>query len=199
MNAEQKELLKNILENKEFLAEILKSVTENTKVKVGNLNIGDTIVIADITWRKFKEDEKGNSYFLADDTIMELEFGETNDWRVSPIRVELAKLAEKIEKEIDGKLVPITTDLFSHDGLDNYGNCEDLVSLLTFDMYRNNRKNIQKFDSWWWLATPDSTPSGRGSDDVQYVISGGNVGYDLYDSCIAVRPSFVLNSSIFES
>lgn len=194
MNAEQKELLKNILENKEFLAEILKSATENTKVKVGNLNIGDTIVIADITWRKFKEDENGNSYFLTDDTIMESEFGETNDWRVSPIRVELAKLAEKIEKEIDGKLVPITTDLFSHDGLDDYGKCEDLVSLLTFDMYRKNRKNIPKIDGWWWLATPDSTPSGFGSNGVQFVSSIGFVDYGWCGYDGAVRPFFILES-----
>ena len=191
MNAEQKELLKNILENKEFLAEILKSATEN-EVKIENLNIGDTIVIAGITWRKFKE-ENGHSYFLAEEAVFKSKFGKTNDWRKSTIRVELAKLAEKIEKEIECKLVPITTDLFSHDGLDDYGKCEDLVSILTFDMYRNNRKNIPMIDDWFWLCTPNSTPSGYGSDSVRYVSSGGGVGCGWFSGCRAVRPFFILD------
>lgn len=188
LNKEQKELIQTILANKEFLAEILKSATENTEIPK---NIGDIIVIADITWRKFKE-ENGNSYLLADDVIETSKFGKTNDWRESPIRARLADLAEKIKKEIGNKLVPIETDLFSHDGLDDYGKCEDLVSILTFDLYRNNRKNIKQIDDCFWLCTPNSTPSGYGSVYVQCVSSSGRVSYSWCDNCEAVRPFLIL-------
>lgn len=194
MNMEQKELLNNILANKEFLAEILKAASENKHKEIPDLQIGDTIVIADITWRKFKEDENGNSYMLADDIVEESKFGNTNDWRDSIIRKKLIGLAERIKEEIGDKLVPIKVDLFSHDGLDDYGTCEDLVSILTYNLYRNNRKNITKLDSWWWLCTPDSTPSGYGSDYVQCVSSDGVVGCRWYGGSTAVRPFFILKA-----
>ena len=194
MNKEQKELLNNILENKDFLAEVLKAVTENKHKEIPSLNIGDTITIADITWRKFKEDENGNSYMLADDVYEESKFGSTNDWRNSIIRDNLTKLAEKIKEEIGDRLVPIQVDLFSHDGLDDYGTCEDLVSILTYDLYRNNRKNIKQIDRWYWLCTPNSTPSGCSSDYVRYVDSGGGVNCSWYGDCGAVRPFFILQS-----
>lgn len=169
MNTEQKELLNNILANKEFLAEILKAATENKYKEIPRLEIGDTIAIADITWRKFKEDEDGNSYMLADDTIDNSKFGKSNDWRDSIIRENLVNLAEKIKEEIGDKLIPIEVDLFSHDGLDDYGTCEDLISILTYDLYRNNRKNIKPINKWFWLRTPNSTPSGCSSDGVRCV------------------------------
>ena len=194
MNTEQKELLNNILANKEFLAEILKAATENKHKEIPNLQIGDTIVIADITWRKFKEDENGNSYMLADDAIEESKFGSNNDWRDSPIRKNLSVLAKKIKEEIGDKIIPIEVDLFSHDGLDDYGTCEDMVSILTYDLYRNNRKNIKQINNWFWLCTPDSTPSGYGSGSVRYVNSSGSVGFGWCGYCRSVRPFWILKA-----
>lgn len=194
MNTEQKELLNNILANKEFLAEILKAATENKTREIPNLKIGDTIVIADITWRKFKEDENGNSYMLADDIVGQSEFGNTNDWRSSPIRKNLVDLAERIKEEIGDKIVPMEVDLFSHDGLDDYGKCEDLVSILTYDLYRNNRRNIKQIDKWYWLCTPNSTPFGCGSDYVLCVCSDGGVDCSWFSNCGAVRSFFILQA-----
>lgn len=195
MNAEQKELLNNILANKEFLAEILKVATKNEYKEIPNLNIGDTIVIADITWRKFKEDENGNSYMLADDVYETSKFGSTNDWRNSIIRKNLVALAERIKDEIGDKVVPIEVDLLSHDGLDDYGTCEDMVSILTYDLYRNNRKNIRSINEWYWLCTPNSTPSGFSSDCVRCVDSDGGVNCDWCGYCRAVRPFFILRNT----
>ena len=193
MNNEQKDLLKSILANKEFLAEILKEATEEKK-EIPKLNIGDTVEIAGITWRKFKEDEDGNSYMLADSIIKKSEFGETNDWKCSKIRQEISELAGNIKKEIGDRLVRIQVDLLSHDGLDDYGTCEDLVSILTYDLYRHNRKNIKFLDNDWWLATPDSTPNGYGSCYVQCVRDRGRVGYCGCSYDEAVRPFFILKS-----
>ena len=96
-------------------------------------------------------------------------------------------------------MATIQTDLFSHDGLRDYGKCEDMVSLLTYDLYRNNRKNIKEFDEWFWTCTPNSTPSGGGSGNVQYVSSGGRVDCGWCGCSRAVRPFFILKSSIFVS
>lgn len=193
MNAEQKKLLYDILANKEFLAEILKTVTENKHKDIPCLSIGDAIVVAGITWRKFSEDENGNSYMLADDVYEKFEFGDTNDWRDSFIRKNLVSLAERIKEEIGDRLVPIEVDLFSHDGLDDYGTCEDLVSILTYNLYRNNRKNIKSIDGFW-LCTPNSTPNGYGSGDVRCVSSDGSVDCTWCNGCKAVRPFFILQA-----
>ena len=139
---------------------------------------------------------------LADENICNMKFGENNDWRESPIKKKLnEELYQKIVAELGtDALVAIQTDLFSHDGLRDYGKCEDMVSLLTYDLYRSNRENIESFDEGWWTCTPDSTPSGDNSSYVQYVDSGGYVDYDR---CVwgdgGVRPFFILKSDIFVS
>ena len=193
MNNEQKELLKSILENKEFLEEILKAASEEKK-EIPELRIGDTVEIVGITWRKFKEDEDGNSYMLADEAIKISSFGTSNDCRESPIRKELGELAKNIEKEIEDRLVPIEVNLLSHDGLDDYGKCQDLVSILTYDLYRNNRKNIKLIGEWWWLSTPNSTPSGCGFGYVRCVNDSGDVSCFRYGYDGAVRPFFIFKS-----
>lgn len=102
----------------------------------------------------------------------------------------------------DGTVVVHNVDLLSLDGLDDYGTCDTKVGLLTIDDYRRYRKNCLKenMDSWWWLSTPDSTPSGYGGGYVQYVGGGGDVSYrgcGCWNG--GVRPDFALQSSIFVS
>lgn len=94
--------------------------------------------------------------------------------------------------------IPLEIDLFSHDGLDDYGVCkDDLFGILTYDMYRNNRKNIEP--SYMWLSTPWSTPNGCSSGYVMYVSGDGDVYYDWCGYCEGVRPFFILKSDIFVS
>lgn len=192
ITSEQKDILNFIIENEDKIKKIL---AEQNKVAGKDLQIGDQIEISGITWSKFAEDESGNAYMLADEAISESEFGENNDYRDSKIREELAELSEKIIAEIgEDAIIPAEIDLFSHDGLDDYGKITDKVSLLTYDMYRNNRKNIKLLDTPWWLATPDSTPSGYSSCCVQCVGSDGNVFYYGCRYGLAVRPFFILKS-----
>ena len=200
MTSEQREFLTVLMNNKAILEELLKVASTQQK-QAKDLQMKESITVAGITWSKFAEDSEGNAYMLADENICNMEFGENNDWRESLIRKKLnEELYQKIVAELGSDaLVTIQTDLFSHDGLKDYGKCEDMVSLLTYDLYRNNRKNIPNLDEWWWLATPDSTPSGCGSDDVQCVGSYGYVCYGWYGSCGAVRPFFILKSDIFVS
>lgn len=193
ITSEQKDILSFIVENEDKIKEILAGY--QNKVTGKDLQIGDQIEIAGITWSKFAEDENGNAYMLADEAVSESDFGDNNDYRDSKIRKYLAELSEKIITEIgETAIVPAEIDLFSHDGLDDYGKITEMVSLLTYDMYRNNRKNIKPLDTPWWLATPDSTPSGYGSVCVQCVYSDGDVDYFRYDCDRAVRPFLILKS-----
>lgn len=92
----------------------------------------------------------------------------------------------------DGTVVVHNVNLLSLDGLDDYGTYDTKVGLLTIDDYRRYRKNCLKenMDSWWWLSTPDSTPSGYGSDCVRYVCGDGCVDYNDYNNWNkSVRPA----------
>lgn len=196
MTSEQREFLTVLMNNKAVLEELLKVASTQQK-QAKDLQMKESITVAGITWSKFAEDSEGNAYMLADENICNMEFGENNDWRDSPIRKKLyEELYLKIVDELGADaLVTIQTDLFSHDGLKDYGKCEDMVSLLTYDLYRNNRKNIPNLDEWWWLATPDSTPSGCGSDYVRCVGSSGDVDFGDCDwDGGGVRPFFILKS-----
>lgn len=181
MTSEQRNLLTLLMNNKEVLEELMKDASTQQK-QVKNLQMKESICVAGISWSKFAEDSKGNAYMLADETIYNMKFGDTNDWRNSPIRKKLnEELYQKIVDELSkDALLTIQTDLFSHDGMRDYGKCEDNVSLLTYDLYRNNRESIKGIDEWWWTCTPDSTPSGNNALYVRYV---GSDGYVYCDDC----------------
>lgn len=200
MTSEQIKILTFINDNKKILEELLTTLPKEKQVK--DLEIRESISFAGISWSKFAEDSEGNDYMLADENTENAEFGDTNDWKNSPIRKKLNdELCQKIVDELGADaLVTIQTDLFSHDGLRDYGKCDDMVSLLTYDLYRNNRSNIKNNGEWYWTCTPDSTLSGSNASYVRYVDSDGNVNYD---DCIwgdgGVRPFCILKSSIFVS
>ncbi len=153
-------------------------------------------VICGYGWVAIKEDENG-TYYLMDDYLEKSEFGETNNYTDSYIRKNLneSDLAQKLKENFGDKLVPIETDLLSLDGLDDYGKVDgDILAIPTIDLYRECRRKISNLDTWWWLATPDSTPSGCGSDVVQCVGSNGGVVCFWYDNSRAVRPFFILKA-----
>ena len=126
-----------------------------------------------------------------------MEFGKTNNYSESYIREELndSNLAKKLKEKFGEKLVPISLDLLSLDGLDDYGLVKgDVLAIPNIDIYRKFRKNITKLDRWWWLATPDSTPSGYGSVGVLYVGSDAFVSCNWWYYYEGVRPFFIVQS-----
>lgn len=154
------------------------------------------VLMCGYAWIPIKKDEKG-TYYLMDGRFCSSEFGKTNNYADSNIRKTLndSDLAAELKKEFGDRIIPIATDLLSLDGLDDYGKVEgDILAIPTIDLYRECRKKITKLNDWWWLATPDSTPSGCGSGGVRCVRSGGGVGYDWCDGVGAVRPFFILQS-----
>ena len=179
------------LANKEFKlpkdlknGDIFKDIDGDEYILLYYLPNGDAVVLRKNSLTSMKFSNNNNNYngsnidkYLCDTYLSELErkFGKDNI----------------VEHEVD---------LLSLDGEDDYGKITRKVSIPTLDEYRHNKKTIKNYiKEWFWLCTPDSTPSGCGSDGVRYVSSGGDVCFDWFDDCVAVRPRFVLKSSIFES
>ena len=155
------------------------------------------VIMCGRAWTPIKSDEKG-TYYLLDGFLEESTFGKNNNYSESNIRKKLtdSDLAKELNKEFGDRLTPITLDLLSLDGLDDYGIVEgDTLAIPTLDLYRECRKSIPNSDSWWWLATPDSTPSGAGASCARCVDSNGGVDYG---GCGwnggGVRPFFILQS-----
>lgn len=190
-----------------MLKEVVRILEEKEKkekaVKVSSLNPGD--VFKDRDGEEYiilEHTEDGRTAVLKKGLLEEMQFGSSNDWRDSYIRQELnstylRSLEEKFGEE---NILAHTVDLFSMDGLDDYGKCQDKVSIMTADGYKKYRREIDKatdgpIGGWWWLCTPDSTPSGAGSSYVRIVNSSGTLLSNAAYYNIAARPFFILASS----
>ena len=168
----------------DFRNEVKSWMNENFKTIGGELCV------------KIKEDEIG-TYYMTVDSLIESEFGETNNYATSYVREKLIScdFAKALQKEYGDKLIPLKINLFSYDGFDDYGTVEgDILGLRTFDLNRECRKNIPDSDNWEWLSTPNSTPTGCGSGGVRCVDSNGGVNYCWCDGVKDVRPFFVLQN-----
>lgn len=144
----------------------------------------------------------GDAAVLKKNSLKKMKFGSNNNYNGCDIDKYLCKeyLSELERKFGKDNIVEHEVDLLSLDGEDDYGKITRKVSILTLDEYRHNKKAIKNhINEWFWLCTPSSTPSGYGSDFVLCVDSNGDVDCGWYGSCWAVRPRFVLSSSIFES
>ena len=149
------------------------------------------------------EQESETTAVISKESLKECRsFGDNNNWKESRIRRHLNVGYYSKLSRLFGlcNLIEHTTDLLSLDGLDDYGEVVDRVSLLTLDHYRKFRKILgSNIISSWYLATPNSTISGRSVREVCYVGSHGNVSRGLCESPGGVRPFFILKSSIFVS
>ncbi len=144
---------------------------------------------------KLKE-ENGNTYYHLCKPLFESEFGADNNYANSTVRKELLEheFTLSLQKEYSDALVPVTMNLTSLDGLKDYGTVTDVVGIPDIDLYRECRENVFVGDNWYWLSTPNSTPSGTGSSGVQCVYSHGLVGWNYSDYERSVRPFFILKS-----
>ena len=107
---------------------------------------------------------------------------------------------EKITNEIgEENIIAFNRNLLSLDGQDEYGSCEDKVSLLTVDNYRKYRSFIPNTDDWWWLATPWSTKRNDCEYSVTVVSPSGYFNRILCSCSSGVRPFCIFLSELFES
>ena len=187
--------------NKDGNTQIIIDLPSN-KVELSTLLPGDTFKSNDVEYIVLEQFGNGTTGVITKELLKDgMRFeSDNNNWKTSNIR---RKLNEEYLKELvfgEENIVEHTVDLLSLDGLNDYGPSTDKVRLLTIDQYRKYRKILgENKDKWWWLSTPDSTPTGYGSGLVRCVGSGGDVGCGWCGRVRGVRPFCILKSSIFVS
>mgnify|MGYP005773830691 CR=1 FL=1 len=142
----------------------------------------------------------------ATEDVFQAPFDENNDndWNKASLRKRLNGefLEDLIEKcpALKDAIVPTYRDLTADDGLRDYGNCLDNVTMLTAEEYRETRDLHPAPEHWRWLITPDGTPRSSGTAFVRHVDSGGALYRDIaYNGDYGVRPALTLKSDILAS
>ena len=173
---------------------------ENKK-NLMEVGVGEIFNIAGFDFIKFY-DENGNTVAVAKDSWFSSVFGDNNNFVESkPLKRLIKEYLPKIEEAIGAdNIVEHEVDLLSMDGSDKWGKTNCKISIPTFDFYRKNVKvfDKHKLDSWWWLATPDTTTDHYNHDYwVSCVSPRGNVN-NLNSNLngFGVRPFVIFVSSI---
>ena len=177
------------------------SIPESKKIKCQD---GEVFTVAGIEFIKFPSNH-GQTPAVAKDLLFSDIFGKTNnDLRDSIVlkRMQMEVLPKIIEAVGEDCLCTVVTDLTTLDGLKPYPSASGLISLPTFDFYREHAEIFGKFkpDDWWWLATPYSAPP---NDNERWVTCVSPSGYLNINFCNildnGVRPFLIFKSDIFES
>ena len=170
------------------------------KVKLLALKEGDIFIADSVEYIVLEQFDNGRTAVIRKEELKEsMVFGPNNNWKKGKVRNSLNGdyLKELAGEFGDENIVAHTVNLTSLDGLKDYGESVDKVSILDINQYRRYRKNLMEApDCFWFLATPDSTPSGCGEYNVLHVASDGDVGVDMCCSEMHARPYFILDSSV---
>lgn len=177
--------------------------SENSK-KLKNITRGETFSHLGYEWIVLEHDNTNHTLVITKDIIGNMPFDEnnSNNWAKSTLRKYLnsdflEEMCVGLPRENWGFSL-FKTDLTADDGLKDYGESIDLVSLLTCDLYRKHRDILEPIDEWWWLVTPFNICASRKEDCVRYVSPGGVIFYcDVRYCDRGVRPVCYLSSEIF--
>lgn len=169
--------------------------------RLSDVAIGDTFKVADMEFIKVTEDN-GTVAAVAKCVLCSKKFDDnTNNFAKSSLLKYLQmEILPKIEAAVGtANVVEFETDLTSLDGLDDYGTMKSKISLPTFDFYRKHVKifDKHKVGTWWWLSTPDSTPTHEVSTLVRLVGGGGTLNSVNCSCNFGVLPFCIFKSSIF--
>lgn len=169
------------------------------EIKLTEIVNGKTFKIGDVEFIKFAE-ENGEVTAVTKEIVFRSQFGKNNNLKESSLLKMLndeflPKIAEAIGEE---NILTHKVDLTSLDGLKTYGDVTSKISIPTFDFYRENVKVFEeyKLDSWWWLATPDTTPEHYNANWISCVSPYGSFDSNGYVNNNGVRPFLKFVSSI---
>lgn len=167
-----------------------------------NAKIGETFKIGKYEFIRFKN-VQGGVAVVSKDSLFNSRFGDDNNFSKSDILEKLMPILKEIEAAIGAEnVLEFETDLTSLDGSKKHGVFCSKIALPTFDFYRENVSVFDNYkpDSWWWLATPDSTTEHYNDDWIVCVSPRGGIDYGCYrDGYGGVRPFCIFSPSIFES
>lgn len=194
------------VDNSNGIIEVTVEYPEN-RMRLSRLNPGDIFKADGVRYIVLEHFDNGTTATIRKEPLQGgMVFdSEDNNWKLCRIRRFLNSEYLEGLKEVFGEcnIVSHATNLLSLDGLKDYGKCDDKVSLLSIGQYWQYREYLSdilygsdKEDDSWWLATPDSTSSGFGSNDVLHVGSMGDIGCSPCDFYRGVRPYFVLKDSV---
>ncbi|WP_306568958.1 DUF6273 domain-containing protein [Faecalispora jeddahensis] len=180
------------------------------KKQLSNIQRGKTFDLGGTEFIVLKHDavtsdDPGHTFVEATKDIFDAAFDEdnNNDWRTSSLRSKLGEWLDSLCDRVDGLAEAVTSftrDLTTDDGLHDYGTCEDTVSLLTADEYREHRDLHPTPGRWRWLLTPDGTEASSGTSFVRRVSADGSLsGGSAYGGSYGVRPALYLKSDLLVS
>ena len=192
---------KKIELTEEQARQIAESFTVKPSVRLGDVPVGQVAKIGEYEFVVLEHNNGTTQLIMKDILEDDVKFGEdNNDYRKSNVRAKLQEFADKLASIVGGEnIIEHAVDLTSEDGLKDYGNVMERVSLLTAEMYRKyvDILDMHKPNVWWWLATPHSTARHENVEWVKCVSPSGGIDYYDYGSNIAVRPFCILNSDLF--
>lgn len=168
-------------------------------MKLSEVKAGELFKIGGTEFIKISSDDN-KTVAVAKDCAFRSTYGNNNNFAESKILQRLnEEVLPVIEDEIGKEnILEFETDLTSLDGLKTYGSMTSRISIPTFDMYRNNVDifDKHKIGSWWWLATPDTTPEHYNDYWGRCVSPDGCISGNYYVSSSGVRPVLTFVSDI---
>lgn len=182
----------------------LENILNADKVQLSTLKPKDEFKIGDEVFIVLEQSDNGTKVVSKEFAYTNKAFGDCSDWKKSPIRTLLnGDYYNKIAKLVGASnIISMERDLTSLDGLDDYGTCNDKISLLSASEYAKYHKILGfkfKYTDCWWTITSASTPSNDYSRGVCFVNSYGILGWNDCGCCIGVRPFLNLEPSILVS
>lgn len=174
----------------------------HSKIEVGTLNPGDTFVQNGEKFIVLDKKHNGEVFVIKADFLDDRhEFGENNDWRVSPIRTSMNSgeiYQHMCELFGADNIIDMHRDLTSLDGLDDYGTCIDKVSMLSASEYAKYHKILgvaSEYECHWLTITAFSTPRNNYDTFICCVGSNGVLYLNACEVIFAVRPVLTISSS----
>ena len=182
----------------------LENILNADKVQLSTLKSKDEFKIGDEVFIVLEQGGSGTKVISKEFAYINRDFGDCSDWKKSPIRTLLnGDYYNKIAKLVGASnIISMERDLTSLDGLDDYGTCNDKISLLSASEYAKYHKILglkSNYSDWWWTITPTSTPSNAYSRSVCCVDCNSILSWGGCDYCGGVRPFLNLEPSIWVS
>lgn len=155
-----------IMENGKANEAVIRVVQKT--VNLGDIVCGETFFLgqfSDYQFLKLYGETEVNScrgrasIVIANKPVTKCYFGKTNDYKESEVYKFLRDtFLPKIKAEIGfDKIFKMKSNIYSLDGLTEYGEIEDYVLLMSIDAYRNFRHVLpREYNNSWWLINPYS-------------------------------------------